>query len=54
LKKGASINPILKLDVRDKIARIKFEPEEEVSRYVMEITRQTADEIRAITGETND
>ena len=54
LKKGAKIDPILKLDVRDKIARIKYEPEENISGYVMELARQTSDDIRALTGDAND
>jgi len=54
LKEGVKIDPILKLDVRDKIARIKYEPEENTEAYVMEIAKQTADEIHALTGDAND
>jgi len=54
IKHGVSINQILKLDVRDKIARIKYEPEEDIPRYVMEIALQTSTEIKALTGEKFD
>jgi len=50
LMEGTKIEPILKMDVRDKIARIKFEPEENVKRYILEVKKQIASEIGAMTG----
>jgi len=54
LKTGVDIEQILKLGVRDKIARIKYVPEDEVSQYVKETAVQTATEISALTGAWSD
>jgi len=54
LKQGVKIDLILKLQVRDKIARIKYEPEEDIVGYVLEIVARTADEISAFSGDAND
>jgi len=48
LKDGVKIESILKMDVRDKIARIKYEPEEEIKGYIAEISKQITDEISAL------
>jgi len=54
LKAGMKIDRILELDVRDKIARIKFEPEDSLDEYVKNTNIQIAAEISALMGDSDD
>ena len=54
LKAGVDFDRVLKLDVRDKIARIKYEPEDDVYDYANETAEQISAEIGALTEDADD
>jgi V/A-type H+-transporting ATPase subunit A len=54
LKAGFPIDGILKLNVRDKIARTKYEPEDGMKDYTKDTAMQMSAEFSALTEDAND
>jgi len=54
IKSGAKIERILKLPVREMIARIKYEPEDSVNDYIKETGRRMISEVSALMEDADD